>query len=612
MAGSLLRPTRFLRSTLLGVAALLLAAAPVGAQGPAAGPKRVALVIGNSAYKEQPLKNPVNDAKAMAAKLRQMGFQVIERLNATKTQMERAVADFGEALNAGAVGLFYYAGHGLQVSGRNFLVPVDATITTEQRVRLETLDIDVVLDQMEAAKSGVNLLILDACRNNPFERRFRASGGGLAQINAPQGTLIAYATAPGKVAADGDGANGLYTSKLLQHIGTPGVAVEEVFKRVRIDVSRETNAEQTPWESSSLTGSFAFVEQQVAAAPAPAAIAPPPSAVDRDALFWQSVKDSDDPAIIGTYLAQFPNGTFAPLAKAKIAALEQQRQAKSQQPPVQQAAAPTPAVRAPTVGSGNRAFDGLWRGHQKCAATMRNPGYEDERTFVVEDGLLVLTEGDGSLARDGGKASMHGAIDEQGQIALTGEGFRPGLGEFKLRLAGRFSGDSFKASGSAFAAGDPSRARTCTIEARLVQRADNAAVAAPPPVRPASAPLAAAVPRALTPGSLDGVWQGSYACSASPSSGMPAFDNPGRVFHVRDGRLTGRFTPGGPGSGNGVEEYAGTIAPDGTVSITGEGSNPKGPRPYRISLQGKAEDGRFTATGKHGDRDCTLTYVKIR
>ncbi|MCC7045089.1 MAG: caspase family protein [Alphaproteobacteria bacterium] len=460
-----------LRSGLLGaVAAAWLAAAcmaPVQAAGDPAAAKRVALVIGNSAYKEQPLKNPANDAKAMAAKLRQIGFQVIERQNATKTQMEKAIADFGEALSAGAVGLFYYAGHGLQASGRNFLVPVDATITSEQRVRLEALDVDVVLDQMDAAKSGVNLVILDACRNNPFERRFRAAGGGLAQINAQQGTLIAYATAPGRVAADGDGSNGLYTSKLLQHIGTPGMAVEEVFKRVRVDVSRETNADQTPWESSSLTGSFMFVD---APPPAPAppsqqvAAAPAASAVDRETLFWQSAKDSDDPGGLPSYLTQYPNGTFAPLAKAKLAAAEKQKQDAAQRPAaVQQAAAPAPSA-----------------------------------------------------------------------------------------------------------------------------------------------------PRSLPPGGIDGVWQGSYSCTASPGSGQPAFDNPGRVFQVRDGKLTGRFMPGGPNSGNGVEEYSGMIAADGTVSITGEGSNPKGQRPYAIRLQGKATDGRFTATGKHGDRDCTLTYAKIR
>jgi hypothetical protein len=453
------------------VAALFAAAAPAMAQVATAGVKRVALVIGNSTYKEQPLRNPANDARAMAAKLRQIGFQVIERQNATKTQMEKAVADFGEALNAGAIGLFYYAGHGLQVNGRNFLVPVDASITSEQRVRLETVDVDVVLDQMEAAKSGVNLVILDACRNNPFERRFRSGGGGLAQINAPQGTLIAYATAPGKVAADGDGANGVYTARLLQHLSTPGLAVEEVFKRVRVDVARETRNDQTPWESSSLTGSFVFVDAAAPPPPTPApqiAAAPVPSAIDRDALFWQSVQQSDDPAILGAYLAQYPNGTFAGLAKAKIASAERQKQERSTQ-----------------------------------QAALVNP---------------------------------------------------------------------------------------------------------PAPAAPAATPAAAPVPRALTPGNTDGTWQGSYACSGSPSSGMPAFDSPGRVFTVRDGKLTGRNIP----PGGGVEEYAGTISPNGTVEISGEGTNPKGPRPYSISLQGKVENGRFVAKGKHGDRDCALTYVKIK
>jgi uncharacterized caspase-like protein len=311
---------------------------------PALAQKKVALVIGNAAYKEAPLKNPVNDARAMAVKLRQVGFQVIARENAGKNQMETALAEFGEQLNGGAVGLFFYAGHGMQVNGRNFLLPVDATIASEQRVRLETIDVDLVLDQMEAAKSSVNLVVLDACRNNPFERRFRSSGNGLAQVNAPQGTLIAYATAPGKVASDGDGLNGLYTSRLLQHLATPGLPVEEVFKRVRIDVAKATNSLQTPWESSSLTGSFFFVSP-AAAGSSPAAPAP---AVDREALFWQSVADSNDTAVLQSYLSQYPKGTFAPAARAKIAALEQRRKddeaqtARTQQ--LAAAPAPTAAV----------------------------------------------------------------------------------------------------------------------------------------------------------------------------------------------------------------------------------------------------------------------------
>lgn len=292
----------------LGLACAVIVALTVT---PALAQKRVALVIGNAAYKEAPLKNPVNDARAMAAKLRQVGFEVIQRENAGKSQIESALRAFGDALSGGAIGLFFYAGHGLQVNGRNFLVPVDATIASEQHVRLEAIDVDLVLDQMEAAKSGVNLVILDACRNNPFERRFRSSGNGLAQINAPQGTLIAYATAPGKVASDGDGANGLYTAKLLQHLATPGLPVEEVFKRARVDVARATNNGQTPWESSSLTGSFFFVE--------------PPQQPSVEALLWRSIADSTDPEVLRSYLAQYPNGAFAAPARTRIAAIERQR-----------------------------------------------------------------------------------------------------------------------------------------------------------------------------------------------------------------------------------------------------------------------------------------------
>ncbi|MBL8704156.1 MAG: caspase family protein, partial [Rhodospirillales bacterium] len=318
---------------------------------------KIALVIGNAAYKEAPLKNPVNDARAMAAKLRQLGFQVIAQENATKAQMEKSVLDFGEALSAGAVGMFYYAGHGLQVNGRNFLVPVDATMRSEQRVRLETLDVDILLDQMDVAKSGVNLVILDACRNNPFERRLRSTGSGLAQINAPQGTLIAYATAPGKVAADGEGANGVYTARLLQHMSAPGLAIEEVFKRVRSDVARDTAGAQTPWESSSLTGGFFFVEPAPVAPPpvvaAPRPEPPPPApapAIDREALFWQSIGDSNDPAMLQAYLGQYPNGAFAPLARAKIASLERrQKEEQDQKTRAQQlAAAPAPPPPPPT------------------------------------------------------------------------------------------------------------------------------------------------------------------------------------------------------------------------------------------------------------------------
>jgi uncharacterized caspase-like protein len=226
------------------------------AQGAPAEP-RVALVIGNAAYPTAALRNPVNDAKAIAERLRKLGFDVTLKTDVKQREMTRAVSQFGQSLKPGAVALFYYAGHGMQVKGRNFLIPVDAEIESEASVRSEAVDLDLLLEQLGPAR--LSMVILDACRNNPFENRFRSGGGGgLAQIDAPKGTLLAYATAPGKVASDGLGSHGLYTSELLRAIEAPGAKVEEVFKAVRVNVIKATGGEQVPWESSSLTGDFYF------------------------------------------------------------------------------------------------------------------------------------------------------------------------------------------------------------------------------------------------------------------------------------------------------------------------------------------------------------------
>ena len=224
---------------------------------PAAAEVKVALVIGNAAYPTGPLRNPVNDATAMARRLETAGFDVTLRTNVTQREMTRAVSQFGEALKPGSVGLFYYAGHGMQVRGRNFLVPVDAQILSEASARSEAVDLDLVLEQLGPAR--LSMVILDACRNNPFEAKFRSgSGSGLAQVDAPKGTLLAYATAPGKVASDGAGGHGLYTAELLKAMDIPGAKVEEVFKAVRVNVIKATSGLQVPWESSSLTGDYYF------------------------------------------------------------------------------------------------------------------------------------------------------------------------------------------------------------------------------------------------------------------------------------------------------------------------------------------------------------------
>jgi len=219
---------------------------------------RLALVIGNSAYSSSPLRNPGNDARAIAGALRGLGFEVMEYLDVSEKAMRRAIFEFGSRLKAGGVGLFYYAGHGIQVQGRNYLISVDADIKSEAEIEVEGMDVAKVLARMETARTRVNIVILDACRNNPFARSFRSAGQGLASIDAPAGTLLAYATAPGRVAADGAGNHGLYTGELLKAMQLPGLNIEQMFKRVRQGVQQHTRGEQVPWESSSLTGDFIF------------------------------------------------------------------------------------------------------------------------------------------------------------------------------------------------------------------------------------------------------------------------------------------------------------------------------------------------------------------
>jgi len=241
---------------------------------PAASEKRFALVIGNSRYASSPLNNPVNDARAMATTLKSFGFDVSRLENASYKDIRRAIIEFGNRLRDSGVGVFYYAGHGLQVNGRNYMVPVDAVIQGDAEVAVEAVDVDYVLSRMETARNRLNIVILDACRDDPFSRSFRSPVHGLASIDAPIGTLIAYATAPGKVAQDGEGANGLYTSELLKAMKVPGLKIEDVFKRVRQSVSRQTNGQQVPWEASSLVGDFSFTGVPVGTSTASSVVAP--------------------------------------------------------------------------------------------------------------------------------------------------------------------------------------------------------------------------------------------------------------------------------------------------------------------------------------------------
>ncbi len=301
----------------MAIAAVLMLAA--GQAALAAANERIALVIGNAAYPDIPLANPVNDARLIAGALRSQGFTVIETLDAGENAMKLAIKDFGNRLKAAqgaAIGLLYYAGHGVQVQGENYLIPVDAQIEDEGDVDIYAINANAILRTLEDARNGLNIVILDACRNNPFTRSFRAATRGLATMSAPTGTLIAYSTSPGSVALDGDGVNSPYTAALAAAIGEPGVPVEKVFKNVRDVVLAETQGKQTPWEASSLTGPDFYL------AGTAADVSSPP-ADDRafELAFWDAIKDSDRPADFDDYLARFPNGTFAGLAERQRDAL---------------------------------------------------------------------------------------------------------------------------------------------------------------------------------------------------------------------------------------------------------------------------------------------------
>ncbi len=222
---------------------------------------RKALVIGCGEYlHSNPLNNPLNDANSMDNTLVSLGFEVMKKINPTQKELKIVIDEFGANLSDGDVGLFYFAGHGVQVKGLNYLVPIDANLSSEKIVEYDCVEAGRVLANMEDARTSVNILILDACRNNPFERSWGRGlqQRGLATMNAPKGSLIAYSTSPGTTASDGEGENGLYTEALLNHINNKEAPINTMFQEVRLEVMQKSNEEQIPWESTSLTANFYF------------------------------------------------------------------------------------------------------------------------------------------------------------------------------------------------------------------------------------------------------------------------------------------------------------------------------------------------------------------
>ncbi len=281
---------------------ILMLAAALRADVASAEP-RVALVIGNGDYRAVlPLDNPASDATLMADTLERLGFTVTRLIESDLAQMRAGIASFGRDLRAAgpeATGLFYYAGHGLQSFGTNYLLPVDAQLSNAADLDLAAVEAQSILRQMSSARNRTNLVILDACRNNPFEDLHDLDDNGLAEMKAPTGTFLAYATAPGAVALDGLDGNSPFTAALVAEMASPGLPVEQVFKQVRVRVIDETGGRQTPWDASSLTSDFAFVAETRL------------SQADLEAQqLWRQLGATRDPVQIMLFLRAYPDSAF--------------------------------------------------------------------------------------------------------------------------------------------------------------------------------------------------------------------------------------------------------------------------------------------------------------
>lgn len=363
-----------LRTTAV-VTALCATLLPTHAQAP--GDLRIALVIGNSAYAgDAALTNPANDAAAMGETLRSLGFNVVEVRDGSKAQMSESIAKIKAALQGKqAIGMLYYAGHGFQLDWHNYMVPVDARMSKVADVPEQTVDLGQVIDAFKTAGNRMSIVVLDACRDNPFEGT--TSGKGLAQLDAPPGTFLAYATAPGNVAEDGDekSGNGLYTKFLLQELKKPQAKIEDVFKRVRLNVRQQSQGRQIPWESTSLEDDFFFnaglkPTQKLG-------LGEKENAFNKEKAEWDKIKNSTNVNDFYAFLQTYPNGNLNALVQAKV---EQFQKSKTV------AVADQFGIRQVSV------FDTFQAG--------------DVYEFVVKDGLSGVAQGRG-------KIEMHARGDDE-------------------------------------------------------------------------------------------------------------------------------------------------------------------------------------------------------
>ena len=323
---------------LCGLVATVGVSAQPSTQAPASGGglgKRVALIIGNGAYKDAPLKNPTNDAQDMGTKLKSLGFSVTVLTNLDRKRMNDAIREFSQTASGADAALFYFAGHGMQADGRNYLLPVGQIFEDENDVKNDAVDAVQVLERLESASPKVSILILDACRNAPLKRPTRSGTRGLARMEAPSGALVAFATMPGGVSADGDGRNGVYTKHLLRHIGTPDISIEQVFKLVRLDVERETKRSQSPREESSLVSEFFFIP------PVNRPGDTPEAKLENES--WALCRQATASPPCDGYLSRYPSGRYAALAQERLKELK--------------ASAGRPVAAPPVAGQAGHKFE---------------------------------------------------------------------------------------------------------------------------------------------------------------------------------------------------------------------------------------------------------------
>ena len=319
---------------------------------------RLALVIGNSAYKGSPLENPTNDARAMAGLLGQAGFSVDSRLDATRTDMMTAIENFSAAIQRSETKLvvFYYAGHGAQHNWRNYLLPVNAKVATADQLMQSCIDLNVLLAHLSKARDKTFIIILDACRNDPFGSAYHPEQKGLSQFDAPVGSLLAYATSPGNVASDGSGKNGLYTENLVRELSVRGTRIEDALKRVRLNVRLASNGAQIPWETTSLESDvYIFNDTQKKLSDDELE-----KQIEAELDEWNRIKSSRKTDDLVAYLHAFPNGRFAEIAQMRLNRLLAGKEKTAPAP----ADVSTPAIAAtaaPTIRT-EEEYDALPKG----------------------------------------------------------------------------------------------------------------------------------------------------------------------------------------------------------------------------------------------------------